>query len=418
MRPLENTLLVSVFITNKSLTQVGDLGHSRTGSSLERLEIFLSSVHSWSMLGLKNAYFFIELDDEFVEYRDVIASEIMMNFNNPIVKWSRLLCFSDWSEISEVLTQQNIDLITLITNDDHPYVQANSQPFQDFVNQVIALSEVNEGRVLGDLTHFPGAIRTLSFYSTFHPNKGESARSHKVKTIHGCCLVTPKLFAEWWAYDFTDGNRIPRPDNPFGPSVQFESSIVLIPQVEILRHIDGYGEGTRLSQKYNVLRPTCRIKERIGSLDSQKLVVSPWGYDLWPSVPEFYNKREALDLYNSFSRSNSLMERFRVDVSRLTVAYQKVYAPQLSRELILNRDSSNLYVFAINSAVLVDFATLFNFFIWMLFDLPSQFSIKTSIAILGKTSPIVYFLLKVRNRIFQHLSIKLLKHFKLFSNPH
>ena len=335
MKPLENTLLVSVFITYKSLSQVGDLGHSRTGSSVERLEIFLSALHSWSKLQLINSYFFVELDDDFVNYKDLVASEIAANFINPIVEWRRLLYFDDWSKISKLLTEQNIALITLITNDDHAYVHSDSQPFQDFSREVASQSEFNRGRVLGDLTHFPGVIRSLSLYSSFHPNKGGVARSHKVKTIHGCCLVTPKFFAEWWASDFTDGKRIPRPDNPFGPSVDFPPAIVLIPPVEILRHIDGYGEGTRTSQKYNVLRPTCRILKNIESRDSHKLVVGPWQYGLWPSMPEFYHEHGGLDLYSSFPRSNSLMERIRVDVSRLIVAYQKVYAPQLTRELIL-----------------------------------------------------------------------------------
>jgi hypothetical protein len=418
MRPLENILLVSVFITNKSLTQVDDLGPSRTGSPVERLEIFLSALQSWSKLELINPFFFIELDDDFTDYRELVASEIVGNFVNPIVEWKRLLYFNDWAEISKVLTNKNVGLITLITNDDHAYVHTDSQPFQDFSKEVASLSELNGGRAIGDLTHFPGAIRSLSLYSSFHPNKGGVARSHKVKTIHGCCLVTPKLFAEWWAEDFTDGKRIPRPDNPFGPSVEFVPAIVLIPPVEILRHFDGYGEGTRTSQKYNVLRPTCRILKTIGSRDSQKLVVSPWGYGLWPSTPEFCHTHRGPDLYSSFPRSNSLLERFRVDSSRLIVAYQKVYAPQLSRELILRKDGSNIYVLSLNIAVLVDFATFFNFLIWILFDLPNQIAIKTSIPIFGKESALVFFLQRVRNRIFQHLSIKLLKNVHVFPNSH
>jgi hypothetical protein len=100
------------------------------------------------------------------------------------------------------------------------------------------------------------------------------------------------------------------------------------------------------------------------------------------------------------------------------VAYQKVYAPQLSRELILRKDGSNIYVLSLNIAVLVDFATFFNFLIWILFDLPNQIAIKTSIPIFGKESALVFFLQRVRNRIFQHLSIKLLKNVHVFPNSH
>jgi hypothetical protein len=415
MKPLENVLLVSVFITNKSLNPVGDLGFTRTGSQVERLEIFLSALRSWSKLQPQNPYFFIELDSDFMKYRDLVTSEIEFNFSQPVIEWKRLLYYKDWFEISKDLARQNVDLITLITNDDHAYVHLDAQPFKDFSNEVTSLSQINGGRVLGDLTHFPGAIRTLSLYSNFHSNKGEVSRSHLVQTIHGCCLVTPKFFAEWWAFDFTDGKRIPRPDNPFGPNVEFAPTIVLTPSVEILRHMDGYGEGSRISRKYNVLRPSCRI---LVDADSQNLALHPWEYGLWPSRPHSYHSHGGPDLYNLFPQSDSAMERFRVDLSRLIIAYQKVYAPQLSRELIVKQDSNNLYVFAVNFAVLLDFETLFNFLIWLLFDLPNQLLIKLSVFLFGRNSLVVVFLQKIRNRIYQHLSVKILKYTNVFPKSH
>lgn len=411
MKPIKNILLVSVFITNKSLSPVGDLGHSRTGSSLERLEIFLSAMKSWSKFQIDNPYFFIELDDEFASYRDLVASEIAMNFIEPKVEWRRLLYFKDWSEISKLLFKQNINFITLITNDDHAYIHTESEPFQDFLNELISISVMNDGRVIGDLTHFPGSIRMLSYYSTFHPNKGCIPRTRTAETIHGCCLVTPKLFTEWWKTDFTNGKKIPRPDNPFGPSVEFAPAIVLTPPIEIMRHMDGYGEGTRISRKYNVLRPSYRISGGHDNSVSQKLVVHPLEYGLWPSKPNSYNAPGGPDLYRSFPRGNSKMERFRVDLSRLIVAYQKSYAPQLSREFVVRRDCSKLYLFFLNVTVLFDFATFFNFLIWLFFDLPNQIVIKTSILAFGNDSLAVTFLWKVRNRLYQHLSIKLLEKF-------
>ena len=419
INPMKNVLLVSVFITNKSLNPPGNLGHSRTGSSVERLEIFLTSLRSWSKLQLENPYFFIELDDDFEEYKDLVASEIESNFINPLIEWKRLLYFEDWAKISAVLKNLNVDLITLLANDDHAYVHPDSKPFKDFSNEVIAKSEMNNGRALGDLTHFPGPIRTLSLYSSFNPDKASRPRSLVVKTIHGCCLVTPKLFVEWWAIDFTNGTRIPRPDNPFGPSVEFMSAHLLIPSVEILRHMDGLGEGTRISRKYNVLRPSLRIL--IGDLSqsyssSGKLVDTPWKYGLWPSSPNSHRARGGPDLYRMFPQSNLRTEHFRIDLSRLIVAYQKAYAPELSRELIIKKGCSNLYLLALNIAVLLDFSTFFNFLIWFLFDLPNKIAIKLSIIAFGKNSIIVTILQKIRNRIFQHLGVRILKVTGFFSN--
>jgi len=418
---MKNTLLVSVFITNKSLSSAGDIGHSRTGSSVERLEIFLSSLGSWSKLGVTRAYFFIELDDEFAEFRDLVAAEIEHNFVDPVIKWKRLLYFEDWLKISRELVKQKVDLITLMANDDHAYVQPSPQAFLDFSREVFELSVRNEGRGLGDLTQLPGPIRLLSFYSTTHPNKGDTKRSFKVTTMHGCCLVTPKLFSEWWSSDFTEGKRIPRPDNPFGPSVKFPPVNVLIPSVEILRHMDGIGDGTRITRKYNVLRPSFRIlrdDENAGGNASWKLEKTPWDYGLWPSSPHSHDKNGGPDLYRIYPRSNSPIERFRVDMSRLIVAFQKVYAPQLTRELILNRNSSVLYVVVLNASILLDFATFFNFLIWFFFDFPNKIAIGVSNVIFGEDSSVSNLLQKIRNRIFQHLTVRILKHSGFFSNTY
>ena len=418
---MKNILLVSVFITNKSLSSAGDLGHSRTGSSLERLEIFLTSLRSWAKMGMEKPYFFIELDDDFVEYQDMVAAEIELNFIDPIIEWRRLLYFEDWFKISTFVKNQNAELITLMANDDHAYVHTDPRPFLDFSKEVLELAQRNEERALGDLTQLPGPIRILSLYSTFNPNKGDVQRSFKVTTMHGCCLVTPKLFAEWWNADFTEGKRIPRPDNPFGPSVKFEPTNVLIPPVEILRHMDGIGDGTRITRKYNVLRPSCRIlinQDTTQGRPNRYLVETPWEYGLWPSSPYSHDKNGGPDLYRMFPKSNYLVELFRVDMSRLIVAFQKVYAPQLSRELILRRDSSIFYVIALNIAILLDFATFFNFLMWLLFDLPNQIAIKFSIFVFGRDSGVVILLQKVRNRIFQHVTVRILKHSRLFSNSY
>lgn len=418
---MKNFLLVSVFITNKSLSSAGHLGHSRTGSSLERLEIFLSSLRSWSKMGLKNPCFFIGLDDDFVDYQDMVAAEIKLNFIEPVIEWRRLLYFEDWFKISTLIKQQNVELITLMANDDHAYIHTNSQPFLDFSKEVFELAEKNEGRGLGDLTQLPGPIRTLSLYSTFNPNKGDAKRSFKVTTMHGCCLVTPRIFAEWWDFDFTEGKRIPRPDNPFGPSVKFAPANVLIPPVEILRHMDGIGDGTRITRKYNVLRPSCRIQNNQGGdlrHSEKKLVETPWEYGLWPSSPYSHQKKGGPDLYRMYPQSNSPIEGFRVDMSRLIFAFQKVYAPQLSRELILNKNSNYFYIIALNIAILLDFVTFFNFLLWLLFDFPNQLAIRVSIIALGKNSGVVKLLLKIRNRIFQHLTVRILRHSRLFSNSY
>jgi len=400
---------------------VGDIGHSRTGSAWERLEIFLTSLRSWSKLGLTHPYFFIELDDDFVEYKDLVATEIELNFTEAVIEWKRLLYFEDWSKISTILEEQNLDLITLMCNDDHAYVHTDSKPFLDFSMEVLELSERNDGRSVGDLTQLPGPIRILSLYSTFNPNKGDTKRSFKVTTMHGSCLVTPKLFREWWTSDFTEGKRIPRPDNPFGPSVKFSPANVLIPSVEILRHMDGIGDGTKITRKYNVLRPSCRIQKNEVDLQgntSWNLMETPWEYGLWPRSPYSHNENGGPDLYRMYPLSNSTTERFRVDMSRLIVAFQKVYAPQLTRELIENRNSSVLYVAMLNVAILLDLPTFFNFLIWLLFDFPNQIAINVSISIFGKNSGVVNLLQRVRNRIFQHLTVRIFKHLRLFSNTY
>lgn len=416
--PIKNVLLVSVFVTNKALNPPDNLGDARTQSPVERLEIFLTCLRSWSKLQIKQSCFFIELDEEFVQYRDLVAAEIKLGFTNPVVKWNRLLYFKDWSEVSSTITK-DADLIVLMANDDHAYVHTDPQPFLEFCGEVLGVARKNDQRALGDLTQLPGPIRRLAHYSPFDSEEVDSRRSFKVTTIHGCSLVTPKLFAEWWMNDFTEGKRIPRPDNPFGPSVKFAPARIVIPSVEILRHMDGLGDGTRISRKYNVLRPTCRIEEvRDASSGRQIPFIReiPWSYSLWPEDPYSHGKKGGADLYRMYPLGDSFIEKFRVDLSRLVVAYQKVYAPQLSRELIVDRASNFLYLCTLNIVILLDFATFFNFLIWIFFDLPNQLCIRIAILLFGKDSLPVKLCKRIRNRIFQHLTVRILKYSRLFPN--
>jgi hypothetical protein len=146
------------------------------------------------------------------------------------------------------------------------------------------------------------------------------------------------------------------------------------------------------------------------------VVESQWTYGLWPKAPYSHRINSRVDLYRMFPVTHSAIEHFRVDVSRLIVAFQEVYKPHLSREFILKRDSSLLYVCILNVAILFDFSTFFNFLVWILFDLPNEIAIRISISFFGRNSKIVKLLLQVRNRIFQHLTVRILKYSRLFQD--
>jgi hypothetical protein len=248
-------LLMSVFITNKSLQ--GIVKPVVNSLSNSRLDEFLSTVHSMSNLSFISCDFYLEFDKVYENYRPLVLKWLKELYPSARFYNYRLSSFIEW-QMAEKNLPKNVKLVMLQTNFDHPYIAERPESFSEFCSQIDALSN----RAIGNITHWPEAISSIMNPWRKYKNnyKSRSVFTDECEGVIGTCLVTKQLFSEWWENDFTQGAKIIRPDNPFGPSVRFLAAKSLTPKIELFRHMEGYGHVFIKSPWAQGFRPCCSIK--------------------------------------------------------------------------------------------------------------------------------------------------------------
>jgi hypothetical protein len=209
-------------------------------------------------LPIKTQVFYIELGDEFGQFRELVGARIRQIFPNAKMIWSRLSSFDQWKNASKEI-DPTTDLILLQSNFDHAYVSANPNDFAEFCRHILEEGE----RVLGEITHFPEGISEIAIpwgaFQNLQTNHSYFVRD--TERAVGTTLITLKLFKEWWIKDFTNGKMIVRPDNPFGPSVVFPKAKLVIPFFELFRHLDGYEHVGIKSPWAKKIQPCCQVQD-------------------------------------------------------------------------------------------------------------------------------------------------------------
>jgi hypothetical protein len=254
--PMSNVhLIYTCIVTNKALNKESARDYAHVES---RLEQFLSSLHSMKNLSISSANFYIEIDDEFSKYIPLIESHIENIFDSYTLRWHRLQLFQDWVGAKNEIPPTT-QLVLLQSNFDHIYTLSSPIPFFQFCDSVVEAGP----RSIGEITHWPEAISEFS--RPWSRNRNVRIKDEMLIRSTNLCvgtsLITFDLFCEWWQEDFTGGSRIVRPDNPFGPSVQFPDAKLLVPFIELFRHLDGYshvGIGSKWAQP---LSPCCLITD-------------------------------------------------------------------------------------------------------------------------------------------------------------
>jgi hypothetical protein len=248
-------ILMSVFVTNQSLGFDYRLSGDQKNLRINQL---ISTLHSMSLLETQTQTFYIEYDSDNMIYKQSVSRFIIDTFPNSIIYDFRLEKFSQWQDTLKSIPGES-DMIFLQGNADHVYTQDNSEAFKTFAQEVRDLDQ----RVIGCITHWPEAVfNVMNPLNTIKTSKKGNFISETRSTI-GTCLVTPELYQEWWLKDFTEGLRIIRPDNVFGPSVSFPSAKMLTPNQEMFRHLDGYGHVGITDSFSSYLRPCCTIMNEI-----------------------------------------------------------------------------------------------------------------------------------------------------------
>jgi hypothetical protein len=229
-------LLMSVYITDESLYDKG-LSNYQVSLTQNKAEQFLTVINSLKTIEFNTAEIHYEVSIAYLKWIDIINDQIRLCIPNATIHSKRLEYFNQWQKVSTVIPSDT-ETILLKTNHDHAFLHDNPSLFYKFIRDI----NVSGQNYIGEISHWPEAIGN-SRSGKWIKNENQSnyySITNTTNTI-GTCLVNPEFFKSWWNQDFTDGSRIVRPDNPFGPSVYFEPVKKIVPNCEFFRHMDGYG---------------------------------------------------------------------------------------------------------------------------------------------------------------------------------
>jgi len=249
-------LIISVYLTDIALTPAGFYGKN-ISSSQNKVDQFLSTIHSVSKINFSSAEIHFECDKNYQIYEPLIQNFIKDHVPQAIIYSNRMEYFKDWHESAERIPK-GADLVLLKTNHDHVFVPPTEFEFRVFADSISTFPD----NWIGEISHWPESLGNLrdGRWTRTPDNKISTFNSWANHTI-GTCLIPTSFFRSWWRNDFTDGSRIVRPDNPFGPWVTFPSTMRIVPAMEFFRHLDGYGYAKVNAPIASAIRSCCRVNE-------------------------------------------------------------------------------------------------------------------------------------------------------------
>ena len=231
-----------------------------------RVNIFVSVIRSISNLPIDSAEFYIDFDETTDWAKKVILSEIAALPFEVSIRDSRLESYEDWRNASMTLQVQNSSQLLLFTNDDHLFVDIDQDEFRFMAKSAIMLQELKPDKcIMVPLSHYTEVHAFLPIAKLL--NRGWTFQGIPVTPCVapiGAILIDPKQFIKWWIRDFTNGNKIVGPENPFGPSVIVPNGYCLVPRKELFRHMDGYGHINISGVPFQVIDPPFEIQETLG----------------------------------------------------------------------------------------------------------------------------------------------------------
>lgn len=247
-------LLMSVYLSDTPLGDPGFYGN-HISPTQSKVDQFLSTIHSLTHIKFNSAEIYFDADLKYRNLFDKILEHIKLNIPNADVHEHRLEFFSDWQQVSRNLPSET-EVVLLKNNHDHIFTHSDPSVFYQFINDLNASNK----EYVGEISHWPESIGNLrqGKWKKFGNNNNFYFVTSATKTI-GTCLIRPDFFKSWWLKDFTNGSRIVRPDNPFGPWVEFNSVNRVVPPCEFFRHLDGYGHAKVNAPIAAPLRACCTI---------------------------------------------------------------------------------------------------------------------------------------------------------------
>jgi hypothetical protein len=315
-RSMHLHLLVSVFVTDDGLLRL-DTGKLDRGPG-SRLDLLLTSLHSLRALPWSSAVIRIQLDTTYRHFSQDLEKMMLSWF--PMAKYhhERLDTFRAWAtEVNSSVPPESVTL--LMANDDHALLPGAAA---DFLRIAQALDSSTDPRCMGLMTHHPEVWGQVCSPWTLSVDLAEGMVWTQSDEPIGTVLLRQELLQEWFREDFTGGERLVRPDNPFGPSVSFEPARCAVPLREVMRHLDGYSH-VGIRKPAAPLRATVLVPAS-GQLDSA--IERPWKVANWPSRLHSWNMKSDVDLHRQSESQSSPHLDWRGDVAALQAAGSHRYS--------------------------------------------------------------------------------------------
>jgi hypothetical protein len=305
-------MLMSGYLTDKSIS--GPEYYNLAKFEYSKLDQLLSTLCSLKKIDLDYADIYLDYDYNYSQYKHIVKKFIVDNFQNTSLRFFpfRLEYFSQWVTAAEMIPREATSLL-LMNNLDHVFVPEKNLDYKEFVNFVTS----KNSRSIGCILHWQEFITGIGVKKFGSLESGEPVFYNQTCRAYGTTLTTPGFFKSWWQSDFTGGNRIVRPDNPFGPGVEFDWVNQYIPAREFFRHLDGYGHNGIRSPQAAPLRPCCQYLD-------DNIVHTDWlrGYRLNSNADLPLEKPRNLKI---FSNKNASVGDFKDYLINANSAYFKLF---------------------------------------------------------------------------------------------
>ncbi len=292
-------LIVTVFLTDLGLMPVGFYGEN-VSPSQNKVNQFLTTLHTLSQFSISSSEFHVAFSGKYNEMTNLVNARIRSLFPNSEMSNNRFESFNDWEESARKVPI-DAEFILLFSNHDHVYLGEDPRNFDLFVNNL----RIQKDCKMGLITHWPEVIGSPSIF--LHKKNGRSYLIDLKDSAIGTVLIKKDFYVDWWVKDFTFGARIVRPDNPFGPSVTFRPVPVLVPGVELFRHLDGYGHVGITAEIAAPLRTCCEVLNGLivhEDWSRGNFLASSQTYDL-PIQPQGTRNVTICEIQNLLLLSNS-----------------------------------------------------------------------------------------------------------------
>jgi hypothetical protein len=245
---------MSVYLTD---TPPGDPGFygSNISPNQNKVEQFLSTIHSLRNIEFSSAEIYFEVSFEYNKFVELICEHIKLYIPNAKIYRKRLEYFLEWKKASTNIPCDT-EVVLLKNNHDHIFTHSDSFVLYKFINDLNSFGK----EYVGEISHWPESIGNLRSGKWVKFKNSDYYFVTTATNTIGTCLIGPDFFKSWWTEDFTGGSRIVRPDNPFGPWVEFEPISRIVPTCEFFRHLDGYGYAKVKAPIASPLRTCCTVE--------------------------------------------------------------------------------------------------------------------------------------------------------------